>query len=46
MTSQPGQHTLQHTLPSILQSKGNQAMKFGPVIEDKRNNFFQKSCGK
>ena len=41
ITSQPDQQTLQHTLHSILQSKGNQAMKFGRVIEDKRNIFFK-----
>ena len=36
-----------HTLPSILQSKGNQTFKIGQVIEyNKRNIFPQKSCRK
>ena len=48
MTSQPGQQTITiHILPNNSRSKGNQAMKFGQVTEDnKRNNFFQKSCRK
>ena len=46
MTSRPGQHTITtHILPNILQSKGNQVMKFGQVIVySKRNIFLQKSC--
>ena len=40
MTSQPGQQTIAiHILPNISRSKGNQAMKFGQVIEDKTNIF-------
>ena len=36
-----------HMLPNILQSKSNQAIKFGQVIENSRKNIFlQKSCGK
>ena len=44
MTSQPGLQTIDiHVLPNISQSKGNQAMKFGQLIEyNKRNIFFQK----
>ena len=34
-----------HILPNISQSKGNQTMKFGQLIEyNKRNIFLQKSC--
>ena len=37
MTSQPGQQTIKmHILPNISRSKGNQAMKFGQVIEDNK----------
>ena len=48
MTSQPGLQTIAtHILPNILQSKGNQTMKFGQLIEyNKRNIFLQKLCGK
>ena len=44
MTSEPGLQAIAiHILPNISQSKGNQAMKFGPLIEhNKRNNFFKK----
>ena len=44
MTSQPGLQTIDiHVFPNISQSKGNQAMKFGQLIEyNKRNIFFQK----
>ena len=47
MTSQPGFQTIAiHILPNILQSKDNQTMKFGQLIEyNKRNIFFQKLCG-
>ena len=43
MTSQPGLETIPiHILPIILQSKGNQTMKFGQLIEhNKRNSFLQ-----
>ena len=43
MTSQPGSQTIViHTLPNISQSKGNQTMKFGQLIEyKKRNSFFK-----
>ena len=45
--SQPGLQTIAiHILPSISQSKGNQKMKFGQLIEyKKRNNYLQKLCG-
>ena len=48
MTSQPGLQTIAiHILPNISQSKGNQTMKFGELIEyNKGNIFFQKLCGK
>ena len=39
MTSQPD---IIHILPNISRSKGNQAMKFGQLIEyNNRNNFFK-----
>ena len=41
MTSQPDQQTIaMHIIPNILQSKGNQAMKFGQAIEVNRRNIF------
>ena len=48
MTSQPGLQTIAiHILPDISQSKCNQTMKFGQLIEySKRNIFLQKLCGK
>ena len=48
MTSQLGLQTIAiHILPNISQSKGNQAMKFGQLIEyNKRNIFLQKLCKK
>ena len=48
MTSQPGLQTIAiHILPNISQSKGNQTMKYGQLIEyNKRNIFLQKLCGK
>ena len=48
MTSQPGLQAIAvHILPNISQSKGNQTIKFGQLIEyNKRNIFFQKSWGK
>ena len=48
MTSQPGLQTIPILiLPNILQSKGNQTMKFGQLIEhNKINIFLQKLCGK
>ena len=50
MTSQPGYETFAiHTLTNISRSKGNQAMKFGQLIEyNMRNIFLKKSytrCG-
>ena len=44
MTSQPPLQTIaMHILPNILQSKANQTMKFGQLIEyNKTNNFLQK----
>ena len=42
MTSQPGLQAIAiHILPSISRSKGNQAMKFGQLIE--YNIFVEKS---
>ena len=48
MTSQPGLQTIaRHILSNISQSKGNQKMKFGQLIEyNKRNVFLQRLCGK
>ena len=48
MTSQPGLQTISiHILHNISQCKGNQTMKFGPLIEyNKRNIFLQKLCRK
>ena len=48
MTSQPGlQITAIHILPNISQSKGNQSIKFGPLIEyNQRNTFLQELCRK
>ena len=46
--SQPGQQTIAiHTLPNISRCKGNEAMKFGYLIEYKmRNIFVEKSYTK
>ena len=48
MTSQPGLQTIAiHIFPNISQSKGNQTMKFGQLIEYKKRNYFlQKLCKK
>ena len=48
MTSQSGLQTIAiHILPNISQSKRNQTMEFGQLIEyNKRNIFLQKLCGK
>ena len=48
MMSQPGlQAVAIHILPNISQSKGNQTMKFGQLIEyNERNIFHQKWCRK
>ena len=47
MTSQPGQQTIAiYILPNISRSKGNQAMKFGQLIEYKLRNIFVKSYTK
>ena len=41
MTSQPGSQTIAiHILPNISQSKGNQTMKFGQLIEYNNKNIF------
>ena len=41
MTSQPGLQTIAiHILPNISQSKGNQTMKVGQLIEYNKINFF------
>ena len=43
MIPQPGKQ-LQYTLPNFSQSKYNQAMKFGQVMEySKKNIFLQKT---
>ena len=40
MTSQPGLQTIAiDILPNISQSKGNQAMKFGQLIEYKKRTI-------
>ena len=46
MTSQPVKQTITlHILINISASKGNQAMKFGQLIErNMRNIFLEKSC--
>ena len=48
MTSEPGLQTVTiHILPNIWQSKDNQTMKFGQLIEyNKTNIFLQKLCQK
>ena len=48
MMSQPGLQTIAiHILPNISQSKGNQTMKIGQLIErNKKNDFIQKLFGK
>ena len=48
MTSRPGLQTIAiHRLCNISQSKGNQTMKFGQLIEYNRKNIFpQKVCRK
>ena len=48
MTSQPGLQTVAiQILSNISQSKGNQTMKFGQLIEyNKKNIFLQKLCRK
>ena len=41
--SQPGLQTIAiHILPNISKSKGNQAIKFGQLIEYKKRNIFLK----
>ena len=48
MMSHPGLQTISiHIIPNVSQSKYNQAMKFGQLIEyNKRNIFLQKLYGK
>ena len=48
MTSQPALQTIAiHILPNISQSRCNQTIKFGQLVEyNKRNIFLQKLCGK
>ena len=42
MTSQPGLETISvHILPNISQSKGNQPMKFGRLLEHNKIFFFK-----
>ena len=44
MTSQPGSQTIaMHILPGISQSKGNQTMKFGQLLEYNKEIFFFKN---
>ena len=44
MTSQPGVPTIAiHILSNISQSKGNQTMKFGQLIEYNKRNIFLKN---
>ena len=46
MTLQPGLQAIPiHILPNISQSKGNETMKFGQLIEHKGNIFLEKLCG-
>ena len=41
MTSRPGLQTIAiQILPNILQSKGNQTMKFGQLREHNKSNIF------
>ena len=48
MTSQPGKQIIAiHILPNMSRSNGNQAMKFGQLIEyNTRNIFIEKSYAK
>ena len=48
MMSQPGKQTFTiHILPSISESKSNQIMKFGQLIEyNEKNIFLLKLCRK
>ena len=39
-------HIIIHILPNISRSKGNQTLKFGQKVYNKRNNFLWKSCRK
>ena len=42
MTSQPGLETISiHILPNISQSKDNQPMKFGQLLEHNKIFFFK-----
>ena len=44
MTSQPGLQTIAtYIFPNISQSKGNQAMIFGQLIEHNKSNIFIKN---
>ena len=41
MTSQPGEQTIAiHILPNMSRSKGNQAIKYGQLIEYYMKNIF------
>ena len=41
MTAEPSSHTITtHILPNISQSKGNQAIIFGQLIEYNKRYFF------
>ena len=43
MTPQPDLQTIEiHILPNISQTKGNQTMKFGQLIEFNKRNIFLK----
>ena len=44
MKSQPGKETIAtHILPSISQSKGNETIKFGQLIEYNKISIFKKN---
>ena len=46
MMSQPGLQTIAiHMLPNISQSKTNQTMKFGQLIEYNKGNIFVQKLG-
>ena len=46
MTSQPGKQTIAiHILPNISQSKDNETMKFGQLIEYNMRNIFLECDG-
>ena len=46
MTTQPGKQTIVIQILSVSRSKGNQAIKFGQLIEYNMRNIFEKSYAK